>query len=148
MEVMVTFNVSTDLDVANGACGHIIDIILDSHEEMSAVSSCTNELQCPPLYILVCMIHTKANVLVGLESGVLPITPFTKMFSVVTASGNKVTITRHQLPITPACAFTNYRLQAQTIDHCIIDLATPPTGKLTPFNAYVALSRSRGRDSI
>ena len=29
MEVMVMFNVSMDLDVANGACGHIVDIVLD-----------------------------------------------------------------------------------------------------------------------
>ena len=148
MEVMVTFNISTDLDIANRARGHIIDIILDSHEEMSAVSSHTNKLQYPPLYILVCMICTKANALIGLESGVLPITPLTKTFSIVTASSNKVTITRHQLPITPAYAFTDYRSQAQTIDHCIINLATPPTGKLIPFNTYIALSQSHGRDSI
>jgi len=32
--------------------------------------------------------------------------------------------------------------------HVIIDLALPPTGGLTPFNAYVALSRSSGRDTI
>jgi len=57
------------------------------------------------------------------------------MFSVVTANGNKITATR-QLPDTPAYAFTDYRSQAQTIgDHCIVDLATPPIGKLTPFNA-------------
>jgi hypothetical protein len=30
----------------------------------------------------------------------------------------------------------------------IVDIAHPPSGGLTPFNAYVALSRSSGRDSI
>jgi hypothetical protein len=30
----------------------------------------------------------------------------------------------------------------------IVDLAKPPSGNLTAFNAYVALSRSRGRSTI
>jgi len=94
------------------------------------------------------MIRTKAVALQSLATGVLPITPLVKTFSVVTASGNKITVAREQLPVTPAYAFTDYRSQAQTIEHCIVDLGTPPTGKLTPFNAYVALSRSRGRNSI
>ncbi|OAX34181.1 hypothetical protein K503DRAFT_774841, partial [Rhizopogon vinicolor AM-OR11-026] len=36
----------------------------------------------------------------------------------------------------------------QTISHTIIDIGTPPTGGLTSFNVYVALSRSRGQDNI
>ena len=94
------------------------------------------------------MIHTKVDILEGLASGVLPITPLTKTFSVLTGSGKKLTVSRQQIPITPVYAFTNYRSQVQTIDHCIIDLATPPVGKLTPLNAYIALSWSWGRDSI
>ena len=86
MEVMVTFNVSTDLDVANVARGHEVDIALDPPTHMI-------NLQYPPIYILVRMIHTKADALEGLESGVLPITPLTKTFSVITASSNKVTVT-------------------------------------------------------
>ncbi|KAF8119744.1 hypothetical protein EV363DRAFT_1146192, partial [Boletus edulis] len=57
-------------------------------------------------------------------------------------------INRIQLPLTPAYAFTDYRSQGQTINHAIIDIATPPSGSLTPFNVYVALSRCRGRESI
>jgi len=30
----------------------------------------------------------------------------------------------------------------------IIDIGKPPTGTLSPFSAYVVLSRSRGRDTI
>ena len=145
---MVTFNVSMDLNVANGARGHIVDIVLDGHEEINSNSSQMINLQHPPIYILVWMICMKVHTLEDLENGVLPIMPLTKMFSVITASGNKITITRLQLPVTLAYAFTNYRSQAQTINHCIVDLATPPTGKLTPFNAYVDLSRSHSRHSI
>ncbi|KAJ8586619.1 hypothetical protein M405DRAFT_743303, partial [Rhizopogon salebrosus TDB-379] len=44
-----------------------------------------------------------------------------------------------------AYSFTDYRSQCQTISHTIIDIGTPPTGGLTPFNVYVALSRSHER---
>ncbi|KAG2749739.1 hypothetical protein P692DRAFT_201680074, partial [Suillus brevipes Sb2] len=48
-----------------------------------------------------------------------------------------------------ANSFTDYRSQVQTINKSIIDIATPPSGGLTPFNIYVALSsRGRGRDNI
>ena len=115
MEVMVTFNVSTDLDVANGAHGVIVDIVLDGHEEINSDSSQTINLQHPPIYILVRMIRTKAHTLEDLKNGVLPITPLTKTFSVITASSNKITVMRQQLPVTPAYAFIDYRSQAQTV---------------------------------
>jgi len=68
--------------------------------------------------------------------------------AISTGNGSKTTVTRQQLPITPAYAFTDYRSQGQTIEYCIVDIGTPPTGRLTPFNAYVALSRSRGKNTI
>jgi hypothetical protein len=43
---------------------------------------------------------------------------------------------------------SDYRSQGQTITNSIIGIGTPPTGVLTLFNMYVALSRSRGRDNI
>lgn len=39
-------------------------------------------------------------------------------------------------------AFMDYRSQGQTLPHVIINIASPPTGTLTLFNLYVALSRS------
>ncbi|KAI9069328.1 hypothetical protein FKP32DRAFT_1556445, partial [Trametes sanguinea] len=50
--------------------------------------------------------------------------------------------------ITGAYAFTDYRSQGQTIPYVIVDLQVPPGGRLTLFNLYVALSQSRGRNSI
>ncbi|KAG2353559.1 hypothetical protein BDR07DRAFT_1188340, partial [Suillus spraguei] len=50
--------------------------------------------------------------------------------------------------VTPAYSFTDYRSQGQTISHSIVDIATPPSGGLTPFDVYFALSRSHGRDNI
>ncbi|KAG2130705.1 hypothetical protein DEU56DRAFT_740598 [Suillus clintonianus] len=59
-----------------------------------------------------------------------------------------ISITRQQLPLTSAHSFADYRLQDQTINNAIIDIATPPTTGLTAFNVYVALSRARGRDGV
>ncbi|KAJ7770381.1 hypothetical protein B0H14DRAFT_2383013, partial [Mycena olivaceomarginata] len=47
-----------------------------------------------------------------------------------------------------AYAFTDYRSQGQTIPYVLVDIASPPTGKLSLFNLYVALSRSSGRETI
>ncbi|KIN94965.1 hypothetical protein M404DRAFT_141092 [Pisolithus tinctorius Marx 270] len=51
-------------------------------------------------------------------------------------------VTQVQLLITPAYAFTDYCTQAQTLEHCMVDIDMPPSSQLTPFNAYVALSCS------
>ena len=50
--------------------------------------------------------------------------------------------------MTAAYAFTNYHSQGQTLPYVIVDIASPPTGTLSLFNLYVALSRSSGRVSI
>jgi ATP-dependent exoDNAse (exonuclease V) alpha subunit len=147
MKVMVTFNVETDLDVANGARGEIVEIVLDERETAFSPTAPIVELTYPPAYILVKMSRTKAVQLEGLEKDVLPLVPLERTFSIVHGKGLK-TIRRRQLPVTPAYSFTDYRSQGQTISHSIIDIATPPSGGLTPFNVYVALSRGRGRDNI
>jgi len=55
-EIMVTINILTDLDVANGAWGHMVEIVLNAQEEISAMQTVFYELQFPPTYILVRMI--------------------------------------------------------------------------------------------
>ena len=46
VEVMATFNLFTDLDVANGARGHVVDIILGPREEVSPLCA-YDELTIP-----------------------------------------------------------------------------------------------------
>jgi hypothetical protein len=53
-----------------------------------------------------------------------------------------------ELPMTSAYVFMDYRSQGQTIARVIVDIRCPPTGSLTPFNAYVALLRSSGHQTI
>jgi hypothetical protein len=144
MKVMVTFNVETDLDTANGACGEIAEIVLNEHETAFSPTVLIVELTYPPAYILVKINRTKAVQLEELEKDVLPLAPLEHTFTIVHEKGIK-TIRRRQLPVTPAYSFTDYRSQGQTISHSIIDITTPPSGGLTPFNVYVPLSR---RDNI
>ncbi|KIJ04774.1 hypothetical protein PAXINDRAFT_94320 [Paxillus involutus ATCC 200175] len=93
------------------------------------------------------MLSTKVTQLEGLEKNIIPLVPLERTFSIVVGNRKK-TVVRTQLPLTAAYAFTNYRSQGQTICHAIIDIGTPPSGSLTPFNIYVALSRCRGRENI
>jgi ATP-dependent exoDNAse (exonuclease V) alpha subunit len=151
MKVMITYNVETELDIANGARGTVERIIMDESESdggSPAFSQHIRELPRPPLCVLVRL--SKADVsweLPGLEKGLVPITPIRNCFHIKTPDGKSVALWREQLPLTPAYAFTDYRSQGQTLPYVLIDLATPPTGGLTQFNAYVALSRSQARDT-
>lgn len=45
-------------------------------------------------------------------------------------------------------AYSDFKSQGQTIETVVVDLGKPPTGALLGFNAYVALSQSRGRKTI
>lgn len=127
--------------------GEIIGIKLDPREQNCNSQSACRDLHYPPAYILVRLNRTKIETLHGLPPQVIPITPLTKTFNIQTA-GQSMTVTRTQLPITPAYAFTDYRSQGQTICPILVDIGKPPSGNLTPFNIYVALSRAKGRDSI
>lgn len=47
-----------------------------------------------------------------------------------------------QFPLVPAYCFTDYCAQGQTISNVLIDFAKLPSGKVSLFNTYVALSRT------
>ena len=44
--------------------------------------------------------------------------------------------------------FMNHKAQGQTLENIIVDVGTTNNFPVTPFLAYVALSQSRGRDTI
>ncbi|THH14508.1 hypothetical protein EW146_g5828 [Bondarzewia mesenterica] len=151
MKVMVTTNLSTDLDLTNGARGEITEIVLHPNEPPLKGRSVVH-LHYMPLYILAKMGRTRATTLPSLDEQVIPIelSSQTCRINIRGTKRHKITktIKRTQFPMTAAYAFTDYRAQGQTIPHVIVDIAPPPSGKLSLFNLYVALSRSSGRDSI
>lgn len=151
MKVMVTDNVKTDLDVTNGTWGEIVDIILHPDEPPISNDPVVH-LKYLPAYLLVKLACTQASQLKGLDKAVIPIEPamMTMGISVPTPNCKVVTHTVwcRQYPIVATYTFMDYRSQGQTLPHVIIDIASPPTGTLTLFNLYVALSRSSRRDTI
>ncbi|KAF8206354.1 hypothetical protein K438DRAFT_1817047 [Mycena galopus ATCC 62051] len=74
----------------------------------------------------------------GLEKGVIPIFPVKSYFMF---QGNKgeYSISREQLPLVPAYAYTDYKCQGRTLDAAIVDISDCKTLQ----NAYVMLSRCR-----
>ncbi|TFY81855.1 hypothetical protein EWM64_g2158 [Hericium alpestre] len=151
MNVMVTTNVETDLDVTNGARGDVVGIVLHPEEPAFGDEPIVH-LKHLPIYILVKMRRTRATRLAGLDESVIPIEPGVQTFQIKIPTrltkANTRRVRRRQFPMTAAYAFTDYRSQGQTIPHVIVDIASPPSGKLSLFNLYVALSRSSGRDTI
>jgi hypothetical protein len=151
MRVMVTDNVETDLDVTNGARGEIVDIILHPDEPPLGDDPIV-QLKYLPAYILVKMEQTRATALNGLDDGVIPVEVVSSTFRIkIKDSHGKIvqrTVRHRQFPMTAAYTFTDYRSQGQTIPYVIVDIASPPSGTLSLFNLYVALSRSSGRSTI
>ncbi|KAF8124060.1 hypothetical protein EV363DRAFT_1122931, partial [Boletus edulis] len=58
------------------------------------------------------------------------------------------TVRRRQLPLTAAYAFTDFKAQGQTLDNVLVDIGKTYNFSLTPFNAYVLLSRAKSRKQI
>ena len=145
-------NIETDLDITNGAQGEIVDIILHPDKPPISNSEPVVQLQHLPAYILVKLSHTRASRLAGLNDMVIPIKVATTSMKIsIRVHGGKTlecTVWRRQFPITASYAFTIYRSQGQTLPYVIVDITKPPTGGLTLFNLYVALSCSSGRSTI
>ncbi|KAF8596969.1 hypothetical protein BDV93DRAFT_453963 [Ceratobasidium sp. AG-I] len=57
-------------------------------------------------------------------------------------------IFRLQFPLTAAYSFMDHRSRGQTAGAVIVDIGGPPSGGITPFSAYVALSCSSGHNTI
>jgi len=75
MKVMVTQNVETDLDIANGPRGTIVDIWLDPNEPSLALQQPLIKLKYLPVCILVKLERTCASRLKDLEESVIPVEP-------------------------------------------------------------------------
>ncbi len=91
--------------------------------------------------------HYTFGKLKGLGQGLIPVVPTQTKFSAKPKTGS-FTVTCRKLAIVPAYSFMDYKSQGQTLETMIMDLMKPPTGGLSPFSTYVALSHSRGRATI
>ena len=73
MEVMVTQNIQTDLDITNGAHSTIVDILLSPDKPIVSDIQATVKLNHLPLCILVKLNHTWATQLTDLDKPVIPV---------------------------------------------------------------------------
>ena len=151
MQVMVTLNVATEADLTNGSHGTIEDIVLDPREQIN--NNDRNEdgvvwLEYPPAMILFKPFHHEFEPFPGFEPGLIPLFPTEVSFNIKYRQNPKTKILRRQYPICAGYAFTDHKAQGQTLEHVLIDIGTTKKFPVTPFSAYVALSRSRGRDSV
>jgi PIF1-like helicase len=148
MKAMVVLNIATEADVANGTRGTVVGFVLDPREETSPPDDDgLVHLRFPPPVIYFRPDMQTSVVFDGVPEGVIPISPSLVRFS-VEVDGRKVKLERRQLAVVPGYAFTDYKAQGQTLEYVIIDISKPPSGSLSPFSVYVALSRSRGRATI
>ena len=148
MKAMVILNIATEAEVANGMHGIVRGIALDPREGQSQPDEEGHiHLKYPPAVIYFEPDLPTNAIFEGVPPGIIPITPSTVHFS-VDIEGGKVKIERWQLAIVPGYAFTDYKAQGQTMEYIIVDISKPPSGFISPFSVYVALSRSRGRKSI
>jgi hypothetical protein len=136
MQVMVTDNVETDLDVTNGARGEIVDIILHP-DERPLGNEPIAQLEYLPAYILVKMARTRASLLDGLDESVIPVevesTSFRIKTQVSTGKMMQRTVKRRQFPMTAGYAFTDYRSQGPNNTVCHRRHRTAPKQHTQPI---------------
>jgi hypothetical protein len=112
MKAMVTMNIATEADLANGMRGEIIDIVLDPRElnPHRDKEAGIMRLQYVPAMILFKPYHYTFGRLEGLPDGVIPIFPSEIKFNIIIYH----TKIRHLPAITASYAFTDYKSQGQT----------------------------------
>ncbi|KAF8803393.1 hypothetical protein BYT27DRAFT_7214714 [Phlegmacium glaucopus] len=148
MKAMVILNIATEAEVANGTRGTVQGIVLDPRE----INTTADEDGCIHLKYPPPVVYFKPDMQTdirfdGVPEGIIPILPSMVSFG-VNVNGEKQRLERRQIAIVPGYAFTDYKSQGQTMECIIVDISKPPSGKLSPFSVYVALSRSRGRKTI
>ena len=152
MKAMVTTNIATQADLANGSRGIIADIVLDARENVDceqAEHDGVVNLRYPPALVVFEPYHHTFPKFPRLKEGQIPIFPQDLGFSISTTGKPHTKIHRRQYPLTPAYAFTDHKAQGQTLEYVIVDIGpVPEKFGISPLGVYVALSRGRGREQI
>ena len=133
MKVMVTENVAIKANVVNGAEGVLMDIKYETDQFGRRYAVCA--------YVHIQGSNMQAP---GLPYEVVPILPVSTSFRYTQAGGLCFNISRWQLPLLPAYAYTDYKSQGRSLDNVIIDL----THCYSLQSAYVMLSRARSLEGL
>lgn len=128
MPVMLRYNEATECCMTNGANAIVVGWKSDTDESRPSLDALFVKLLNPPRDVQ----------LDGLPLNVVPLVKRTDRIEVVLKNGNKICITRQQIPILLNFALTDYGAQGQTRKQNPVDLRN--CGSYRGF--YVALSRS------
>ena len=124
MRAMVTMNISTEADLANGTWGTVTDIFLDPREQLesSEVEKGVVMLLYPPAMVIFKPLHSTFPIFDGFEDGEIPFFPSKYTFRIMTSSGQKCSVSRRQYNLTLGYAFTHNKGQGQTLRSVIVDI--------------------------
>ena len=140
MPVMLTRNVAVELGLTNGIIGKVVKILAETAgKEFSEKQKTIEQL---PLCVIVKFEKLKCPKLKYLDEKEIPVYPMKTTFKhKFPGTKTSYTITREQLPLEPAYAYTAHKAQGKTLPSVIVDLT--PTGRKPSNNsfAYVPLSR-------
>jgi len=142
--VIITANIATELGLVNGTMAYIIAVIQHPDDDVN-VEATTGarhliRLSRPPECVLVRILRREMrhNQLHDLEADIIPIFPITRNVSLVGVGS----FARTQIPLVPAFAITDFKVQGKTFEEgLVVDLTKPPTGCRNTQSPYVLLSR-------
>ncbi|KAJ7881840.1 hypothetical protein B0H13DRAFT_2235519 [Mycena leptocephala] len=111
MRVIITENIAIKASVVNGSEGIVREIKYEEDKEGNRFLKC--------VYVTIEGAEVRAH---GIESDWIPIFPVSTSFEYRSSEGAKYTITRSQVPLLPAYAFVDYKVQGRSMTRVNIDL--------------------------
>ncbi|KZV60254.1 hypothetical protein PENSPDRAFT_594287 [Peniophora sp. CONT] len=131
MKVMVTENTDMSHLTVNGSEGTLLDVAYETDEFGTHYATCA--------YVHV---PNSGIALEGLSENVVPIYPVRRNFRLTLRTSGKrsscsFNISREQLPLLPAYAYTDYKSQGRSLENVIVDIASCKDLQ----SLYVMLSR-------
>ena len=128
MPVMITENLSMENKIVNGSEGVLTDIVYKTEPEGREAVCAYIKVTSSPITIE------------HLPTSVVPIFPKSVQFTHRLSKTKSIHINRTQLPLVPAWAFTDYKVQGASMTTVIIDLVSARGIQ----NVYVMLSCATG----
>lgn len=125
---MIMHNILTSVGVVDGAEGLVKRIVYDDDTNGGRVA-------------LAVFVQVEGAIvdLPGLEPGVVPVFLDSVAMKLPLSNQRTITVNRIQLPLLPAYSFTDYKSQARTLKHVVLDIASAASLE----SAYVMVSRCR-----
>lgn len=133
MKVMFTENIDISHMAVNGTEGTVRHIKYVVDRDGHRVAEC--------VYVHI----PGSNIeLPGIPSEVVPVFPRSTSLEYSATRDKKFSVTRYQVPLVPAYAYTDYKSQGRSLDTVIVDLA----GCRTAQSLYVMLSRVKTLEGL